>query len=79
MPQESLTWKFFHNGAGTPKIEKSDDFAQLIDEWMSHPKIYEGYRDRFLSLRYQDDQADLIEDIIQLAESAAGFKIPRVS
>ena len=79
MPQESLTWKFFHNGAGTPKIENSADFEALIDEWMAHPKVYEGYRDRFLALRYQDDQADLIEDIIQLAESGAGFTIPRVS
>jgi len=35
MPQESLTWKFFREGAASPKIENADEFAVLIDEWMS--------------------------------------------
>jgi processive 1,2-diacylglycerol beta-glucosyltransferase len=77
MPQESLTWKFFRNGAGTPKIENGDDFAALIDDWILHPRNYESYRDAFLAQRYQDDQAALIEDLIQLAEQAAGITVVR--
>lgn len=77
MPQESLTWKFFRNGAGTPKIESESDFTEIVDEWMSNPAAYEAYRDRFLGLRYPDDQAELIEDIIQLGEKAAGFTVRR--
>jgi processive 1,2-diacylglycerol beta-glucosyltransferase len=77
MPQESLTWKFFHNGAATAKIENAEDFASILDHWMANPKAYEHYRDDFLSLRYKDDQAELIEDIVQLAEQAAELKVRR--
>ena len=77
MPQEALTWKFFHNGAATPKVESADDFAAIVDEWMSRPQSYETYREEFLALRYKDDQAELIEDIVRLAETAAKFTVPR--
>lgn len=77
MPQESLTWKFFHNGAATPKIESEQNFNAIVDEWMSNPAAYETYRDRFLALRYKDDQTELIEDIVQLGEKSAGFKVRR--
>ena len=42
MPQEELTWKFFRNGASSPKIERGSDFATLIDEWMADPAAYPG-------------------------------------
>ena len=35
MPQEELTWKFFRNGADSPKIENTGDFARLIDGWLA--------------------------------------------
>lgn len=77
MPQESLTWKFFNRGAATPKIESGEDFRAIVDEWMSNPAIYENYRDEFLGLRYKDDQAELIEDIVQLGETVTEFTIRR--
>lgn len=74
MPQEKLTWKFFRNGAGVRKIESGKDFEAIIDEWMADPAAYSSYRERFVALRYGDDQTELIDDLVRLAESVAGFK-----
>ncbi len=77
MPQEKLTWKFFRNGAGSRKIESSEDFAEIIDEWMLHSQAFDNYRRDFRSLQYPDDQALLIADLVGLAEQAAGWRAER--
>jgi processive 1,2-diacylglycerol beta-glucosyltransferase len=78
MPQEKLTWKFFHNGAGAEKVENAGDFAELIDRWMSQPSEYEQYRDRFLSLRYEEDPTVVVEELVNLAGEAAGVSLKKL-
>jgi processive 1,2-diacylglycerol beta-glucosyltransferase len=77
MPQESLTWKFFRNGARSWKIEDADDFALVIDRWMANRSEYDAYRAGFLSLRYEDEPTRVIEEIVGLAETAAGVRVTR--
>ena len=72
MPQEKLTWKFFHNGNAALKIENADDFVEIIDDWMSHPAHYAQLRDRFLLLRYDEDPAIVIDELVNLAGEVAG-------
>lgn len=79
MPQESLTWKFFRNGAGSQKIENAGEFGAVIDRWMAQPETYRHYREDFVSLQYPDDQAQLISDLVGLAEQAAGWQVTPAS
>ena len=74
MPQEQLTWKFFRNGAASPKIEDAADFAYLIDRWMATPAAYANVRENFLKLRYEEDPTLLIDELVALANEAAGEK-----
>jgi len=74
MPQEELTWKFFRNGAASEKIESGADFAHIIDTWMADPAAYERVRDNFLKLRYEEDPTILIDEVVALANEAAGEK-----
>ncbi|PTY07279.1 glycosyltransferase [Opitutaceae bacterium EW11] len=78
MPQERLTWKFFHNGAQSEKIESGADFGRLIDDWMSYPEHYTAYRDRFNSLRYEEDPTIVIEELVNLAGDAAGVSLKKL-
>ena len=77
MPQEKLTWKFFRNGARSQKIESASDFAPIIDDWMANPAAFSQYRSEFISMQYPDDQTELIEDIISLAEEVTETQAPR--
>lgn len=77
MPQERLTWKFFHNGAGCHKIENTADFAEIIDLWMADPATYAVEREKFLQLRYEEDPTILIDELVNLANEAAGAKLRR--
>lgn len=77
MPQENLTWKFFHNGAGSRKVERGEDFAQLIDTWMSDPGHYSTYLEQFLQLRYEEDPTLVIDEVVDLACEAARTTVPR--
>lgn len=72
MPQEELTWKFFRNGAASEKIESAGDFAHLIDRWMDNPAAYDRVRANFLKLRYEEDPTILIDELVALANEAAG-------
>ncbi|HZP60636.1 MAG TPA: glycosyltransferase [Opitutaceae bacterium] len=76
MPQESLTWKFFRNG-GCEKIENAADFGALIDRWMADPSDYARLRENFLRLRYEEDPTIVIDELVQLAEEAAGIRLTR--
>ena len=77
MPQEQLTWKFFRNGAASEKIEDPADFAHIIDAWMENPATYARVRENFLQLRYEEDPTILIDEIVGLANEAAGGKTLR--
>jgi processive 1,2-diacylglycerol beta-glucosyltransferase len=74
MPQEELTWKFFRNGAACEKIENAADFARLIDTWLADPAAYARVRENFLKLRYEEDPTILIDELVALANEAAGEK-----
>lgn len=78
MPQESLTWKFFRNGAGSEKIEDGSDFSELIQRWMTDPAAFPSYRERFLTLRYEEDPTLLIDEIVGLGRDVAGAKLERL-
>lgn len=77
MPQESLTWKFFHNGAESEKISSGGDFARLFDRWMAEPAVYAEYRRKFLTLRYEEDPTVLIDELVGLAWQAGGGTLNR--
>ncbi len=77
MPQEKLTWKFFRNGAHSEKIESAGDFSSLLDEWMDTPEAFENYQKEFRSMQYPDDQMELIEDLITLAEEVTPTRATR--
>jgi len=78
MPQEKLTWKFFRNGARSQKVEHGPDFTQLIDEWMADFTVYEDYRKAFADMQYPDDQTELIEDLIGLAQEVAAVPLTKL-
>jgi processive 1,2-diacylglycerol beta-glucosyltransferase len=77
MPQEQLTWKFFRNGAASEKIEDAADFAHIVDTWMENPATYARVRENFLKLRYEEDPTILIDELVGLANEAAGGKTLR--
>jgi len=74
MPQESLTWKFFCNGAHSQKIENPSDFADIIDRWMSDDVSFPRYRDAFLKLRYEEDPTVVIDELVNLARGVNGSR-----
>ncbi len=77
MPQESLTWKFFLNGAESEKIERPEELSALLDIWFSPADGFESYRQAFLRLQYEEDPTVLIHELVGLAEEAAGVKARR--
>lgn len=77
MPQEKLTWKFFRNGAHSPKVESEAEFTALIDGWMEDFTRFEQYRRDFRSMQYPDDQTELIADLIDLAQEVARVPLTR--
>jgi len=79
MPQESLTWKFFHNGAQSEKIESAEDFARILDGWIAGPDSYASYRKAFVQLRYEEDPTVVIDELVGLACEVNGPKLNRRS
>jgi processive 1,2-diacylglycerol beta-glucosyltransferase len=77
MPQEELTWKFFRNGAASKKIETAADFEGIIDAWMEDPAVYQRARENFLKLRYEENPTILIDELVTLANEAAGAQLQR--
>lgn len=75
MPQESLTVKFFRNGNGAELISNADELARIVDAWMADRRSYEALRARFLALRYEENPTVLIEELVNLAQEAAGSKL----
>ncbi len=77
MPQEELTWKFFRNGAGCPKVENAQDFEKIVDAWMTKYATYRRLRDDFLKLRYEEDPTTLIQELVGLGNEVAGVSLQR--
>ncbi|HET7536966.1 MAG TPA: glycosyltransferase, partial [Candidatus Didemnitutus sp.] len=75
MPQEELTVKFFRNGGGAELINDADDFGAIIDRWMKDSREYQKLRENFLELRYEENPTVVIEEIVDLAQAAAGTKL----
>lgn len=72
MPQEQLTVKFFRNARAAELIASPADFAGLVRGWMEQPATYRELRERFLSLRYDEDPTKVITELVDLAQDAAG-------
>jgi len=77
MPQEELTWKFFHNASAAEKIENANDFAEIIDLWMAKPATYAQLRENFLKLRYEEDPTVVIDELVALANEIAHVQLER--
>lgn len=77
MPQESLTWKFFRNGAASQKIESATEFERILARWLAESSLFADYRRRFLGLRYEEDPTLIIDEIVDLASQSAGVRIER--
>ena len=77
MPQEKLTWKFFHNGAGSEKIETPADFATIIDRWLGQPGTYARARADFLKLRSEEDPTQVVDELVALANTVAHVPLVR--
>jgi processive 1,2-diacylglycerol beta-glucosyltransferase len=77
MPQEQLTWKFFHNGAGCQKVESKEDFEELIYRWVVNPASYHASRQKFLELRYEEDPTIIIDELVALANEVGNAKVRR--
>lgn len=77
MPQEQLTWKFFHKGADCPKVENALEFANLINLWHDSPEEYAKLRTRFLQLRHEEDPTIIIDELVGLANEVAKVSLRR--
>jgi processive 1,2-diacylglycerol beta-glucosyltransferase len=78
MPQERLTVKFFLNGGAAELVQNAAQFQALIDRWMADRTAYQRLLGNFLRLRYEEDPTVLIDELVGLAQEAAGSKLPRL-
>jgi processive 1,2-diacylglycerol beta-glucosyltransferase len=78
MPQERLTVKFFRNGGAAEVVQNAAQFRALIDRWMTDRVSYQKLLGNLLRLRYEEDPTVLIDELVGLAQEAAGIKLPRL-
>ena len=78
MPQERLTVKFFRNGGAAELVQNAAQFRALIDRWMADRAAYKRLRRKFLQLRYEEDPTVLIDELVGLAQEAAGVRVSRL-
>jgi len=78
MPQERLTVKFFRNGGAAELVQNAAQFRALIDRWMADRSSYQRLLGNSLKLRYEEDPTVLIDELVGLAQEAAGFKLTRL-
>ena len=78
MPQERLTVKFFRNGGAAELVQNAAQFRALIDRWMADRTSYQRLLGNSLRLRYEEDPTVLIDELVGLAQEAAGLKLPRL-
>jgi processive 1,2-diacylglycerol beta-glucosyltransferase len=78
MPQERLTVKFFRNGGAAELVQNAAQFRALIDRWMADRSSYGRLLGNSLKLRYEEDPTVLIDELVGLAQEAAGSKPARL-
>lgn len=76
MPQERLTVKFFERGAASPIVDSTSAFRTVLQNWLRVPGCYEEARAAFESLRYEEDPAVLIHELVGLGFDAAHLPRP---
>ncbi len=76
MPQERLTVKYFDRGAGCPIIDSAAGLREVMEKWILQPRGYEAVRRPFEALRYEEDHAALIHELIGLGFDAAHIERP---
>jgi processive 1,2-diacylglycerol beta-glucosyltransferase len=77
MPQERLTVKFFKNGDAAELVQNAAQCSGLIERWLADPGSYKRIRKNLLRLRYKEDPTVLIEELVGLAQEAAGVTVSR--
>jgi len=78
MPQERLTVKYFQRAGAAEMVQNAAQFRALVDRWVADLDAYEQLRRQFLQLRYEEDPTLLIEELVGLAQDAAGVKLARL-
>jgi processive 1,2-diacylglycerol beta-glucosyltransferase len=78
MPQERLTVKFFRNSKAAELVQNGTQFRDLIERWLADRGSYEQLRQNFIRLRYEEDPTVLVDELVGLAQDAAGVKVPRL-
>jgi processive 1,2-diacylglycerol beta-glucosyltransferase len=75
MPQEELTVKFFHRGAGVELITNATDFGRIIHDWMADRRRYAQLRESFMKLRYEEDPTIVVQELVDLAQEVSGTSL----
>jgi processive 1,2-diacylglycerol beta-glucosyltransferase len=78
MPQERLTVKFFKNSEAAELVQNAAQFRGLIERWLADRDSYERLRRNFLRLLYKEDPIVLIDELVGLAQAAAGVTVSRL-
>jgi processive 1,2-diacylglycerol beta-glucosyltransferase len=78
MPQECLTVKYFQRSGAAELVQNAGQFRALVDRWAADPDAYQQLRHKFIQLRYEEDPTVLIEELVGLAQDAAGVKLARL-
>ncbi|MEZ5277518.1 MAG: glycosyltransferase [Opitutaceae bacterium] len=71
MPQERLTVKFFTQDKASEVITKAGDLERILRGWLENPASYREIKERFCSLRYDEDPTLVIKELVELAQAAA--------
>jgi processive 1,2-diacylglycerol beta-glucosyltransferase len=71
MPQERLTAKFFLQDGAARMVSRPDELRQILREWREQPASYHEMRSRMLAMRYNDEPAQVVRELIDLAREAA--------
>ncbi len=78
MPQERLTVKFFRNSQAAELVQNAEQFRDLIERWLADRASYDRLRENFCRLRCEEDPTTLIDELVGLAQAAAGVKVSRL-
>lgn len=78
MPQERLTVKYFRNSQAAESVQNAEQFRELIGRWMSDRESYNRLFENVVRLRNEEDPTVLIDDLVGLAQEAAGVKATRL-
>jgi processive 1,2-diacylglycerol beta-glucosyltransferase len=77
MPQERLTVKFFLRAGAAELVENAAQFRKLMDRWAVDPDAYRQLRHKFTQLRHDENPTMIIDELVGLAQAAAGMKLER--